>query len=54
MTLTTRPDALGHFGPYGGWFVPEALIVAPNELTGTGLKTCPYEAMSSLSVWIAN
>ena len=26
------PDALGHFGPYGGRFVPEALIAALDEL----------------------
>ena len=31
MTNTT-PDALGHFGPYGGRFVPEALISALDEL----------------------
>ncbi len=29
----TLPDALGHFGPYGGRFVPETLMVALNELT---------------------
>ncbi|MHB8451931.1 MAG: tryptophan synthase subunit beta [Mycobacteriales bacterium] len=27
------PDAGGHFGPYGGRFVPEALIAALDELT---------------------
>ncbi len=27
------PDALGHFGPYGGRYVPETLMVALNELT---------------------
>jgi tryptophan synthase beta chain len=27
------PDATGHFGPYGGRFVPETLMVALNELT---------------------
>ncbi len=27
------PDELGHFGPYGGRFVPETLMVALNELT---------------------
>ena len=26
------PDATGHFGPYGGRFVPEALIAALDEL----------------------
>src|SRR3954466_4438610 len=29
----TLPDAPGHFGPYGGMFVPETLISALNELT---------------------
>jgi tryptophan synthase beta chain len=33
MTSTTLPDSLGHFGPYGGRFVPETLMVALNELT---------------------
>jgi tryptophan synthase beta chain len=34
MTTTSHlPDALGHFGPYGGRFVPETLMVALNELT---------------------
>jgi tryptophan synthase beta chain len=31
MTATV-PDATGHFGPYGGRFVPEALIAALDEL----------------------
>jgi tryptophan synthase beta chain len=29
---TALPDATGHFGPYGGRFVPEALIAALDEL----------------------
>ncbi len=33
MTAPTLPDALGHFGPYGGRYVPETLMVALNELT---------------------
>ena len=33
MTSTALPDALGHFGPYGGRYVPETLMVALNELT---------------------
>src|SRR5262249_34312681 len=28
----TVPDATGHFGPYGGRFVPETLIVALDQL----------------------
>jgi tryptophan synthase beta chain len=31
-TLATVPDAHGHFGPYGGMFVPETLMSALNEL----------------------
>jgi tryptophan synthase beta chain len=31
-TTATQPDALGHFGPYGGRFVPEALIAALDQL----------------------
>ena len=33
IDLTTLPDAHGHFGPYGGMFVPETLMTALNELT---------------------
>jgi tryptophan synthase beta chain len=29
---TSSPDSTGHFGPYGGRFVPEALIAALDEL----------------------
>ncbi|MEO5722328.1 MAG: tryptophan synthase subunit beta [Chthoniobacterales bacterium] len=30
---TTLPDTRGHFGPYGGMFVPETLVSALEELT---------------------
>ena len=30
--LTNVPDALGHFGPYGGTYVPETLIFALQQL----------------------
>jgi tryptophan synthase beta subunit len=30
--LETMPDARGHFGPYGGTFVPETLMTALEEL----------------------
>ena len=33
MNSETLPDAHGHFGPYGGMFVPETLMTALNELT---------------------
>ena len=32
-TWASVPDALGHFGPFGGRFVPEALMAALDELT---------------------
>ncbi len=31
--ITAQPDAGGHFGPYGGTFVPETLMTALEELT---------------------
>src|SRR4051812_16838566 len=31
--VDTLPDASGHFGMYGGMFVPETLVSALNELT---------------------
>ncbi len=31
--LSQVPDALGHFGPYGGTFVPETLVFALRQLT---------------------
>ena len=33
MSTTASTDIFGHFGPYGGRFVPEALIAALDELT---------------------
>lgn len=32
MKLTSSPDQTGHFGPYGGQYVPETLIPALREL----------------------
>ena len=32
VVTATLPDASGHFGPYGGRFVPEALMAALDEL----------------------
>ena len=32
-TITSQPDVNGHFGPYGGIFVPETLMTALEELT---------------------
>jgi tryptophan synthase beta chain len=33
MTSITQPDSLGHWGPYGGRFVPETLMAPLEELT---------------------
>ena len=33
VELETMPDQHGHFGPYGGMFVPETLMTALRELT---------------------
>jgi tryptophan synthase beta chain len=33
IDVESLPDQHGHFGPYGGMFVPETLITALNELT---------------------
>jgi tryptophan synthase beta chain len=38
IDLATLPDAHGHFGPYGGMFVPETLMTALNELTAEYAK----------------
>jgi len=32
ITTTTLPDALGHFGPYGGRYVPEILVAPLDQL----------------------
>src|SRR5436190_13825674 len=32
-TAASVPDAMGHFGPYGGTFVPETLVAALQQLT---------------------
>ena len=35
---SSLPDASGHFGPYGGIFVPETLMAALEELQGVYAK----------------
>ena len=34
MTSISQPDSLGHWGPYGGRFVPETLMAPLEELAG--------------------
>ena len=41
------PDARGHFGPYGGRFVPEALVAALDELTAAYEKARTDEAFQA-------
>ncbi len=38
LDLQSLPDAHGHFGPYGGMFVPETLMTALNDLTAEYAK----------------
>src|SRR5438094_8121068 len=38
MQNVQLPDVHGHFGPYGGMFVPETLMTALNELTSEYLS----------------
>ncbi|MEA3187044.1 MAG: tryptophan synthase beta chain, partial [Chthoniobacter sp.] len=38
IALENLPDARGHFGPYGGMFVPETLMTALSELTAEYAK----------------
>ena len=50
MTTTAAgqgPDATGHFGPYGGRFVPEALVAALDELTAAYEKARDDEAFQT-------
>src|SRR3954453_9066020 len=39
MPAENVPDLSGHFGPYGGRFVPEALVAAIDELTAAFTET---------------
>ena len=44
------PDARGHFGPYGGTFVPETLIAALQQLTAEYEKAKLQADMNSPEV----
>ena len=43
-TVSHLPAARGHFGPFGGRFVPETLIPALDELEAEYALTCQDEA----------
>jgi tryptophan synthase beta chain len=47
VTIGTVPDSRGRFGPYGGRFVPEALVAALDELD------CEYRAAVTDSAFTA-
>src|SRR5580692_11204939 len=39
-SMTSQPDATGHFGPYGGRFVPEVLMAPLEELDRAYREAC--------------
>jgi tryptophan synthase beta chain len=43
MNTTTQPDSLGHWGRYGGRFVPETLMAPLEELTAAFESACADE-----------
>jgi tryptophan synthase beta chain len=52
IDLATLPDAHGHFGPYGGMFVPETLMTALNELTEEYAKAREDAAFQRELSWL--
>jgi tryptophan synthase beta chain len=45
--LSQVPDATGHYGPYGGMFVPETLMAPLHELTAEYAKACADPSFKS-------
>jgi len=43
MNTITQPDSLGHWGRYGGRFVPETLMAPLEELTAAFESACADE-----------
>src|SRR6187431_2325949 len=52
IDLATLPDQHGHFGPYGGMFVPETLMTALNELTEEYTKARQDAAFQRELSWL--
>ena len=52
IDLQSLPDAHGHFGPYGGMFVPETLMTALNDLTEEYLKVREDAAFQQELAWL--
>ena len=46
------PDAHGHFGPYGGMFVPETLMTALNDLTAEYLAARDDAGFQKELAWL--
>ena len=47
--ITSEPDAGGHFGPYGGRYVPEVLMAPLEELENAYLR--PAAIPHSVPSW---
>ena len=47
MNATVQPDSLGHWGRYGGRFVPETLMAPLEELTAAYELACADESFQS-------
>ncbi len=47
MKPNTQPDSLGHWGPYGGRFVPETLMAPLEELTAAYESACADESFQN-------
>ena len=50
--LASLPDVHGHFGPYGGMFVPETLMTALNDLTAEYLAAREDAAFQKQLAWL--
>src|SRR5919205_1066325 len=46
-SAVTQPDSLGHWGQYGGRFVPETLMAPLEELTTAYVASCDDESFQS-------
>ncbi len=52
LDLALLPDAHGHFGQYGGMFVPETLMTALNDLTAEYLAAREDTAFQKQLAWL--
>src|SRR5580765_2826863 len=47
MNTITQPDSLGHWGRYGGRFVPETLMAPLEELTAAYESACDDQSFQA-------